>query len=94
MEDWFRVSRGFIYGGRFEGRQGTITNSWQYALKNNKVSTSPNLTESVPALVLDEELTRAARPATTTEPKAESGDWNEEKRPGIESRRVSMADLN
>ena len=39
------------------------------------------------------ELTRAARPATTTEPKAELGDWKEEKRSGIELRRVSMADL-
>lgn len=39
------------------------------------------------------ELTRAARPATTTEPKAELGDWKEEKRSGIELRRVSMANL-
>ena len=38
-------------------------------------------------------LTRAARPATTTEPKAELGDWIEEKRSGIELRSVSMADL-
>ena len=39
------------------------------------------------------ELTRAARPATTTEPKAELGDCKEEKRSGIELRSVSMADL-
>jgi hypothetical protein len=39
------------------------------------------------------ELTKAARPATTTEPKAELGDGREEKRSGIELRRVSMADL-
>ena len=54
----------------------------------------PNLTESVPPKSsCDVELTRAARAATTTEPKAELGDWKEEKRSGIELRRFSMADL-
>lgn len=39
------------------------------------------------------ELTRAARPATTTEPKAELANGKEEKRFGIESSRASIADL-
>ena len=39
------------------------------------------------------ELTRAARPATTTEPRAELGVGKEEKRSGIEFRRVSTTDL-
>jgi hypothetical protein len=63
-------------------------------LKHKKVSAPPNLTELVPAPgSRDVKLTRAARPATTTEPKAELGDWKEGKRSGIELRRVSMADL-